>query len=418
MENNSFFHSPPTENDKIVVRIFDSYFTSEHYKKVYEESDSLFTSENSRISITSNEDYTHAIIINLAKPDLNIKKENVLGLGLEPTPFLNFDEEFIEYAKNHIGKYYIGQLPINLTLYSKPLTSNESAPQNNDSQLKDLQSTTKVDCSNEGDGLEITPLKPLQEIDVSRDRNMIINVVNTIFKQHYMYMNHNKPNYSLSKPKIMSLIISEKLWTNGHIYRHIIANEILNTDLPIDIYGRGCFIHKISELRSNEDINMVDDRIKGIFECEEPYLDYKFHICIENFQLDDYFSEKIINPLVTNTIPIYLGCKNIKKYFPDVVNPLQEPNFNGLTETNSESKVNSPECNEGELEILQSEVKENAESGEGKMIYMLTGNIEDDMKLLRDICEKPEYYEKMIHKDLDHVKEKVSLYRELERLFL
>ena len=50
--------------------------------------------------------------------------------------------------------------------------------------------------------------------------------------------------------------------------------------------------------------------------------DYEYHIAIENFQSPDYFSEKLMDPLIYNTKPLYLGCKNHKKYFDDMVIPL------------------------------------------------------------------------------------------------
>tara|TARA_R110002110_G_scaffold166273_1_gene366857 strand:- start:435 stop:815 length:381 start_codon:yes stop_codon:yes gene_type:complete len=40
-----------------------------------------------------------------------------------------------------------------------------------------------------------------------------------------------------------------------------------------------------------------------------------FHICIENQQVKHYFTEKLIDPLLTYTIPIYWGCPNIGAYF-------------------------------------------------------------------------------------------------------
>jgi len=40
-----------------------------------------------------------------------------------------------------------------------------------------------------------------------------------------------------------------------------------------------------------------------------------YHICIENYSIHNYFSEKIIDPMLTETIPIYWGCTNITDYF-------------------------------------------------------------------------------------------------------
>jgi len=86
--------------------------------------------------------------------------------------------------------------------------------------------------------------------------------------------------------------------------------------LPIDIYGRGTIYYN--------DVN--DNRIKFPMDCTEnnpfgidPYIDYKFHICIENVISNNYFSEKIVNPLLSNSIPIYYGCKTIDSYFNNII---------------------------------------------------------------------------------------------------
>lgn len=42
---------------------------------------------------------------------------------------------------------------------------------------------------------------------------------------------------------------------------------------------------------------------------------YKFYICFENSSHDAYLSEKILDALNNNVIPVYYGCKNIHKYF-------------------------------------------------------------------------------------------------------
>jgi hypothetical protein len=59
------------------------------------------------VCITTEDDFTHAIIINTAMPSLKIPKENVIGLAWEPTRFLCINNVFINYAIKHIGKYFI-----------------------------------------------------------------------------------------------------------------------------------------------------------------------------------------------------------------------------------------------------------------------------------------------------------------------
>ena len=45
------------------------------------------------------------------------------------------------------------------------------------------------------------------------------------------------------------------------------------------------------------------------------FKDFQFSIIIENSREHGYFSEKIIDCLITKTIPIYYGCINISEYF-------------------------------------------------------------------------------------------------------
>ena len=44
-------------------------------------------------------------------------------------------------------------------------------------------------------------------------------------------------------------------------------------------------------------------------------IDYMFHIAMENQSRDYHFSEKIINPIMVGSIPIYYGMPSIGKFF-------------------------------------------------------------------------------------------------------
>jgi hypothetical protein len=152
------------------------------------------------------------------------------------------------------------------------------------------------------------------------------------------------------------MMVSEKNKQQGHKYRHELINKILETDLPIDIYGRGCMYYSY----------LGDSRIKGEFKEMEPYENYEFHICIENFQSNHYFSEKITNALLCGTTPIYQGCRNIEGYFPENV-------------------------------------------------IVLSGDLDKDILLLKKIIENPENYKKNI--DIEVIKNRVYLLRNLDTLF-
>ena len=156
----------------------------------------------------------------------------------------------------------------------------------------------------------------------------------------------------------MSIMVSFKKDAPGHRYRHELVRAILSEPtLPIDIYGNGCA----------EYANCGDPRVKGSFEHNELYASYAFHICIENFSLPGYFSEKISNALLYGCTPIYFGCPQINAYFPD-------------------------------------------------QVIQLSGNVQNDMDLLRKICQQPENYRKTI--DCDQVRHVISIERLIDQLLL
>jgi hypothetical protein len=176
----------------------------------------------------------------------------------------------------------------------------------------------------------------------------------------------------------MSIMVSKKGFAPGHKYRHLLVQRILSTNLPIDIYGNGCSYYKdfvannIQGLTPKDSIfpflprHRVDSRIKGEFDNIEPYETYDFHVCIENFKTSHYFSEKIINPLLCSTTPVYWGCENIHSYLPD-----------------------------------------NA--------IILTGIIDDDMEILKNILLNPSHYRKPI--DVNFIKNKMNLLKNLDKVF-
>jgi hypothetical protein len=176
------------------------------------------------------------------------------------------------------------------------------------------------------------------------------------FVEHYSYMWHSTPlKYIPEKKNCMSLMISLKYQMPGHKYRHEIAKRILEERLPIDIFGRGCDIY-----------NTTSTHLKGNFKNIEPYESYDFHIAIENIRSNHYFSEKITNPLLCGTTPIYLGCKNINSYFSEEV-------------------------------------------------IGLSGDIDQDIKLLKNILREPEKYKRTI--DVEKVKNRISFVKNVDSIF-
>ena len=94
-----------------------------------------------------------------------------------------------------------------------------------------------------------------------------------------------------NKSKLISMITSNKVWTEQQKYRVDFAEK--NKDI-IDVYGRG---------------------FKEIEEKEEGLKDYMFSVAIENATYDTYFTEKILDCFATGTIPIYKGTRKICEFF-------------------------------------------------------------------------------------------------------
>jgi hypothetical protein len=119
-------------------------------------------------------------------------------------------------------------------------------------------------------------------------------------------------NNKYQKNKKCSLILSTKLVKDQPqtIYKErlSILSKILKSDLDIDIYGQGLDRFKDK-----------DSRIKGYIPLKLNALkDYKFSIAMENTIEDGYFTEKLTDCILSDTTPIYLGCKDIFNYFDNI----------------------------------------------------------------------------------------------------
>lgn len=119
-----------------------------------------------------------------------------------------------------------------------------------------------------------------------------------------------------TKKKLISMITSNKMYTEQQIFRCEFAKSNIN---KIDVFGRG-----FNELENKED---------GL-------CDYMFSVCVENDTFDTYFTEKILDCFATGTIPIYKGTRNISKYFNiNGILFLDDINIDDITEDLYFSKI-------------------------------------------------------------------------------
>jgi hypothetical protein len=293
----------------IRVKFFSDFCVSERCKQEYERA-SLFQNidyygKTKKIYFTTTETYTHAIILNCPTPqNLQVPPKNVIGFAQEP-----HDTPFLKIHQNNFIEYAVK----NIGKYF-------------------IGSVDKF---------------PIPT-----------------FVGHHGFLFYETPKplpFIPQKSKLMSIMVSHKTYTPGHQYRHIIARHILKYNLPIDIWGNGVENYK-REFPNNKNI-------MGSFKSmEEMCKDYLFTIAIENTSHDHYFTEKIINPFINNTVPLYWGCKRVEEYFP-------------------------------------------------KHTIRLTGNITRDVIIIHSVLRNPNKYTAEYKIDQEMVLNKVNLVKNIERIF-
>ncbi|NCW37182.1 MAG: hypothetical protein EBV99_04000, partial [Proteobacteria bacterium] len=129
------------------------------------------------------------------------------------------------------------------------------------------------------------------------------------------------------KNKLVSIIASGKKELPGHRLRHEIIHDLKDS---ISVFGNG--------------YNPIKNKIQGL-------KDYMFHIVVENVKKDFWFTEKLIDCLVTGCIPIYYGCPSIHEFF----NPEGFITFNTLHEL----KLNIDKLNSNLYNSKKDAIEEN-----------------------------------------------------------
>jgi hypothetical protein len=97
-----------------------------------------------------------------------------------------------------------------------------------------------------------------------------------------------------TKHGMCSLIASGKAKLPGHKLRHAVVKWSRETGQDIEVMGRG---------------------YKPFVEKSDGLAPYRYSVIIENAREQNYFSEKLIDALLCDTVPIYWGCPNIGDFF-------------------------------------------------------------------------------------------------------
>lgn len=151
-------------------------------------------------------------------------------------------------------------------------------------------------------------------------------------RQSYNDLKKLKPN----KTKKFSIIDSGREPTDNHRNRVNLINKFISKyPNDVDVWG------KITNGRENITPfkTPLPNRSK-----DDGLLPYRYSLAIENGSTDYYFSEKIIDPLLCWSMPLYHGCKKIIDFLP-------EGSYINID-------INSPTIENDILEIINSDVRE------------------------------------------------------------
>ena len=96
-----------------------------------------------------------------------------------------------------------------------------------------------------------------------------------------------------TKSNSCSLIASAKRSQEGHVLRHAIADWAASTRQDVDLMGGG--------------YAPFGDKSEGL-------APYRYSVVIENVRERNYFTEKLIDAILCQTVPIYWGCPNIADF--------------------------------------------------------------------------------------------------------
>jgi hypothetical protein len=97
-----------------------------------------------------------------------------------------------------------------------------------------------------------------------------------------------------AKTMSISLIASAKRDWEGHRLRHSIVDHIRAAHLDVDVMGRG--------------YRPFADKAEGL-------APYRYSVVIENTREPSYFTEKLVDALLCDTVPIYWGAPDIAEFF-------------------------------------------------------------------------------------------------------
>ncbi len=124
----------------------------------------------------------------------------------------------------------------------------------------------------------------------SYDEDFLARIPNGIFLPYGTTWVPGWRDLNIEKTANMSLIASAKRDQPGHKLRHEMVEHVQQRGLDVQVMGRGYTPFK---------------------EKSDGLAPFRYSVVIENVRQRNYFSEKLIDAILCETVPIYWGCPNI-----------------------------------------------------------------------------------------------------------
>ena len=129
---------------------------------------------------------------------------------------------------------------------------------------------------------------------------------------------YNRPDLYEHRPektRACSAVLSWKTHHPGHKLRMRLVREHLTRAPWFDLYGTIC---RDGEPPHPRWLGALPTRQKQ--DALDPYM---YHLCVENSQQSNYWTEKLTDALLCECLPLYWGCPNLPDFLPeDCVIPL------------------------------------------------------------------------------------------------
>ena len=129
---------------------------------------------------------------------------------------------------------------------------------------------------------------------LTHNSRLLQQVSNAIFVPHGGTFLRRPFPENLEKDRLVSIIASRKKSTKGQALRHRVIEWAKQAGHPLGVYGYG--------------YQPLEDKAVG-------HGRYMFSVVIENSREPGYFSEKLIDALLCESLPIYWGAPDIAHFF-------------------------------------------------------------------------------------------------------